>query len=100
MDASHSILWTIFLSLSLPVLAFAYFWWKQRHVKQIEHYEPAQDYEQVGYVSGLFIYPVKSCAGITLETANCLTAGIELDRFIYLFVYNFIISFIFTSVTL
>ncbi|KAL9953905.1 hypothetical protein ACROYT_G041378 [Oculina patagonica] len=70
MGASHSRLWAISLPLSMPVLAFAYYWWKQRQI----------NYEQVGYVSGLFIYPVKSCAGISLETANCLTAGIQFDR--------------------
>ena len=94
MGASYSRLWTISLPLSLPVLAFAYYWWKQRQVRQIEHFE------QVGHVSGLFIYPVKSCAGIWLKTANCLTAGIQFDRFVHLFVYNFIIRFIFTAIIL
>lgn len=37
-------------------------------------------FRQVGYVSGLFIYPVKSCAGIELENAMCFTEGIQFDR--------------------
>ena len=77
---------SILLAISLPVLSVAYYCWKHRQVIRIpEHFE------QVGHVSGLFVYPVKSCAGISLTTAKCLTAGIEFDRFVYLFVYNFII---------
>ena len=39
-------------------------------------------FRQVGYVSGLFIYPVKSCAGIELENAVCFTEGIQFDRYV------------------
>ena len=84
MGKSHSRLWTITIPLSLPLLAFAYYRWRQRRLGKIEHYE------EVGHVTGLFIYPVKSCAGISLETADCLTAGLQFDRFVYMFVYLFV----------
>lgn len=34
----------------------------------------------VGHVSGLFVYPVKSCAGTSLESAELDTCGIRHDR--------------------
>lgn len=74
MGTSHSRLWTITIPLSLTLLAFAHYRWRQRRQRKIEHYE------QVGHVTGLFIYPVKSCAGISLETADCLTEGLQFDR--------------------
>ena len=80
MGTSHSRLWTITVPLSLPLLTFAYYRWRQRLQRKIENYE------QVGHVAGLFIYPVKSCAGISLETADCLTGGLQFDRSVYLFV--------------
>ena len=80
MGTSHSRLWTITIPLSLPLLAFAYYRWRQRQLRKIEHFE------QVGHVTGLFIYPVKSCAGISLETADCLIQGLQFDRSVYLFV--------------
>lgn len=84
MGTSHSRLWKISLPLSLPFLVFAYYRWRQRRLRKIEHYE------QVGHVTGLFIYPVKSCAGISLETADCLTEGLQFDRFVCLFVCLFL----------
>lgn len=76
MGSFHSRLWKIALPVSLPLLAFAYLRWRQMQVKKIELFR------QVGYVSGLFIYPVKSCAGIELENAVCFTEGIQFDRYI------------------
>ena len=78
MGTSHSRLWTITIPLSLTLFAFAHYRWRQRKQRKIEHYE------QVGHVTGLFIYPVKSCAGISLETADCLTEGLQFDRSVYL----------------
>ena len=85
MGTSHSRLWTITIPLSLPLLAFVHYRWRQRRLRKIEHYE------QVGHVTGLFIYPVKSCAGISLETADCLTEGLQFDRSVYSFNFIFII---------
>ena len=76
MGSFHSRLWKITLPVSLPLLAFVYLRWKQMQVKKIELFR------QVGYVSGLFIYPVKSCAGIELENAVCFTEGIQFDRYV------------------
>ncbi|EDO35680.1 predicted protein [Nematostella vectensis] len=33
-----------------------------------------------GHVSGLYIYPIKSCKGIPLDSALCLTEGLQYDR--------------------
>lgn len=76
MGSFQSRFWKIALPVSLPLLAFAYLRWRQMQVKKIELFR------QVGYVSGLFIYPVKSCAGIELENAMCFTEGIQFDRYI------------------
>ena len=86
MGTSHSRLWTITIPLSLTLLAFAHYRWRQRRQRKIEHYE------QVGHVTGLFIYPVKSCAGISLETADCLTEGLQFDRSVYLCFYLLVCS--------
>lgn len=80
MGTSHSRLWAITIPLSLPLLAFTYYRWKDRRLRKIEHYE------QVGHVAGLYVYPVKSCAGISLETADCFTEGLQFDRSVYLFI--------------
>ena len=79
MGTSHSRLWTITIPISLSLLAFAHYRWRLTRQRKIEHYE------QVGQVIGLFIYPVKSCAGISLETADCLTEGLQFDRSVYCF---------------
>ena len=85
MGTSHSRLWTVTIPLSLPLLAFVHYRWRQRRLRKIEHYK------QVGHVTGLFIYPVKSCAGISLETAHCLTEGLQLDRSVHCFIFMIII---------
>ena len=84
MGTSHSRLWTITIPISLSLLAFAHYRWRLTRPRKIEHYE------QVGQVIGLFIYPVKSCAGISLETADCLTEGLQFDRSVYCFFYLFV----------
>ena len=87
MGTSHSRLWAITIPLSLPLLAFTYYKWRQRKLRKIEHYE------QVGHVAGLYVYPVKSCAGISLETAECFTEGLQFDRSVYLFVCKNVMDF-------
>ena len=39
-------------------------------------------YERIGHVTDIIIYPVKSCKGISLKSANCLTEGLQSDRFV------------------
>lgn len=38
-------------------------------------------FKKIGHVAGLFIYPVKSCRGISLEASNCLIEGLQNDRY-------------------
>jgi hypothetical protein len=33
-----------------------------------------------GHIAALYIYPVKSCRGISLEQADCLASGLKFDR--------------------
>lgn len=87
MGTSHSRLWAITIPLSLPLLAFTYYRWRQGRLRKIELYE------QVGHVAGLYVYPVKSCAGISLETADCFTEGLQFDRSVYLFVCKNVMDF-------
>ena len=91
MGASHSRFWTICLPASLHFIAFAYLWRKQRNQKKLEHLV----FEKIGHVTGIFIYPVKSCKGISLESSNCCIEGLELDRFVsdkYYFVIVMLIN--------
>ena len=74
MGSAPSRLWTVCVPLSFHVIAFAFLWWKQRNTINAE---------QIGHVAGIFIYPVKSCKGISLNSANCLIEGLEFDRFVY-----------------
>ena len=62
------------LVVSLPValcVAVALWWLKGRK---------SNNFIQVGYVSALYVYPVKSCKGIKLDKALCLPHGIQHDR--------------------
>lgn len=62
------------LVVSLPVAlcgAVALWWLKGRK---------SNNFIQVGYVSALYVYPVKSCKGIKLDKALCLPHGIQHDR--------------------
>ncbi|KAL9953903.1 hypothetical protein ACROYT_G041376 [Oculina patagonica] len=64
-----------YLLIGLPVVAlagFAALWW-QRNMRR-------RSYKEVGRVSGLFFYPVKSCKGIRVHDAKCLKEGMEYDR--------------------
>ena len=75
-------LWRICLPLSLNFIAFAFLWWKHRKALKAK---PAV-FKKIGHVAGIFIYPVKSCRGISLEASNCLIEGLQNDRYIVLFV--------------
>ena len=65
------------LLIGLPVLTFASLaalWWKKKGEKK-------RTYEEMGRVSELFIYPVKSCKGIRVTEAKCFKEGMEFDRY-------------------
>ena len=64
-----------YLLVGLPVLALgglAALWWHKREKKGT--------YKEVGRVTELFIYPVKSCKGIQVSKAKCFKDGMEFDR--------------------
>ena len=64
----------LLLSVSVAVATgVAAFWWRKK--------QRARSYEQVGFVSALNVYPVKSCKAISLEHAECLVTGIKHDRY-------------------
>ena len=77
MGSSHSRLCRICVPVSWHFIAFAFLWWKQRKAIKAEHLV----FEKIGHVTGIIIYPVKSCKGISLTSANCLTEGLQSDRF-------------------
>ena len=39
-----------------------------------------RSFKEVGRVSGLFVYPVKSCKGIRVRDVKCFKEGMEYDR--------------------
>ena len=78
MGSAHSTSWTVCVPLSFHVIAFGFLWWKQRKGIKAERLV----FEKIGHVAGIFIYPVKSCKGISLNSANCLIEGLESDRFV------------------
>ena len=64
-----------YLLIGLPVVALAgiaALWWKRQGRRQ--------SYMEVGRVSGLFFYPVKSCKGIRVDDVQCFKEGMEFDR--------------------
>lgn len=64
-----------YLLIGLPVLALAglaALWWRKK--------ERGLTYREVGRVSELFIYPVKSCKGIRVDEVKCFKEGMEFDR--------------------
>lgn len=64
-----------YLLIGLPVVTIAgiaALWWKQ-HVK-------SRSFKEVGSVTGLFVYPVKSCKGIRMDSVKCFKEGMEYDR--------------------
>ena len=77
--SAPSRLWTICVPLSFHATVFAFLWWKQRNSINAEHLV----FEKIGHVAGIFIYPVKSCKGISRTSARSLIEGLEFDRFVY-----------------
>ncbi|CAH3150256.1 unnamed protein product [Porites lobata] len=68
--------WRLCVPFSLHFVAFAFLWWKHRKALKGGNLI----FEKIGHVAGIIFYPVKSCRGISLETANCLIEGLEDDR--------------------
>ena len=54
------------------VAGIAVLWWQRKKKKPILN--------EVGRVSDLIIYPVKSCKGIRVSEAKCFKEGMEYDR--------------------
>ena len=64
-----------YLLIGLPVVAlagFAALWWQRN--------ERRRSYTEVGRVSDLFIYPVKSCKRIRVDDVKCFKEGMQFDR--------------------
>ena len=61
------------LPAAVAVVGLGAVWWYKKR-KARRYYRP------VGVVSGLNVYPIKSCKGITLQEASCLQMGIKYDR--------------------
>ena len=64
-----------YLLFGLPIVALAglaALWWERK--------EKRRSYKEVGRVSDLFIYPVKSCKGIRVNDIKCFKEGMEYDR--------------------
>lgn len=64
-----------YLFMGAPFVALAalgVLWWQKREKKRT--------FMEVGRVTELFVYPVKSCKGIKLTEARCLKEGMEFDR--------------------
>ena len=64
-----------YLLFGLPVVflaGLAALWWERKDRKR--------SYKEVGQVSDLIIYPVKSCKGIRVDDVKCFKEGMEYDR--------------------
>ena len=64
-----------YLLIGFPVVVLAglaALWWERN--------ERRRSYKEVGRVSDLFIYPVKSCKGIRVDDVKCFKEGMEYDR--------------------
>ena len=63
------------LTIGVPIAVVAgigVLWWQRKKKKPILN--------EVGRVSDLIIYPVKSCKGIRVSEAKCFKEGMEYDR--------------------
>ena len=63
------------LMIGVPIAIVAgigVLWWQRKKKKPILN--------EVGRVSDLIIYPVKSCKGIRVSEAKCFKEGMEYDR--------------------
>ena len=74
-STSTMVSYSKYLFLGAPFVALAtlgVLWWQKREKKRT--------FMEVGRVTELFVYPVKSCKGIKLTEARCLKEGMEFDR--------------------
>ena len=63
------------LMIGVPIAVVAgigLLWWQRKKKEPILN--------EVGRVSDLIIYPVKSCKGIRVSEAKCFKEGMEYDR--------------------
>lgn len=63
------------LMIGVPIAVVAgigVLWWQRKKKKSTLN--------EVGRVSDLIIYPVKSCKGIRVSEAKCFKEGMEYDR--------------------
>ena len=63
------------LMIGVPIAVVAgigVLWWQRKNKKPTLN--------EVGRVSDLIIYPVKSCKGIRVSEAKCFKEGMEYDR--------------------
>ena len=63
------------LMIGVPIAVVAgigVLWWQKKKKKSTLN--------EVGRVSDLIIYPVKSCKGIRVSEAKCFKEGMEYDR--------------------
>ena len=64
-----------YLLIGVPVAVLAscaVLWWREKLRRR--------SFKEVGRVSGLFVYPVKSCKGIRVRDIKCFKEGMEYDR--------------------
>ena len=62
----------IAVAVPVAVSAALLVWWYKKH--KSEHFV------QVGKVSAMFMYPVKSCKCVEISEATCLQHGFPYDR--------------------
>lgn len=65
------------LMIGVPISVVAglgVLWWQKKKRRPTSHVK------DVGRVSDLIIYPVKSCKGIRVSEAKCFKEGMEYDR--------------------
>ncbi|KAM4808592.1 mitochondrial amidoxime-reducing component 1-like [Rhinophrynus dorsalis] len=58
----------LFCAAGLGVAVASWMWWRKRYSVELE---------QVGVVSQLLIYPIKSCRGVSVQEADCTTLGLR-----------------------
>ncbi|XP_029205371.2 mitochondrial amidoxime reducing component 2-like isoform X2 [Acropora millepora] len=80
MGSSPSRLWTICLpAVGISFIPLAFLWRifrGQKNSLSADHIA----FEEIGHLAGIYIYPVKSCKGISLESSACLIEGLQFDR--------------------
>ena len=79
MDNSGKVL----LALGLGAVGAAGMWWwlRGRVVSALQSLPDPESFKTpVAKVAKLYLYPVKSCHRIELESSKCLTRGLKYDR--------------------